>query len=129
MKAVRLTRREGQVVQELAEGGSLKSAAEKFGITLSTAKSYRKDAARNLGCSAVHPVLVATAYDAQVMEIPASEGTEVILTDGEKALLPLLIAGLFHGADGPEDLPPLNGVRRDLRGLIVALAGEIRPRR
>ncbi|MFD3328587.1 LuxR C-terminal-related transcriptional regulator [Streptomyces sp. NPDC058701] len=124
MKAVRLTRREGQVVQELAEGGSLRSAAEKLGITLSTAKSYCNDAARKLGCSAVHPVLVAAAYDAQVLEIPDSEGTEVVLTDGERELLPLLIAGLSTVQMARKTYRHINGVRHDLRGLIVALGGE-----
>lgn len=123
MTTVRLTPREGQVVRELAEGGTLKSVAEKLGITPITAKSYRGDAANKLCSSAVHPALVAAAYDAGVLEIPAADGTEVVLTDGEQELLPLLIAGHSTVQMSRKAYRHINRVRRDLGGLMAALGG------
>ncbi|MFF3431450.1 LuxR C-terminal-related transcriptional regulator [Streptomyces sp. NPDC002602] len=124
MISVRLTPREGQVVRELAEGGTLKSVAEKLGITQITAKSYRNDAARKVGSSAVHSALVAAAHDAEVLEIPPSDGAQVTLTDGERELLPLLIAGYSTVQMSRKTYRHINGVRRDLRGLVTALGGE-----
>ncbi|MFD9356421.1 LuxR C-terminal-related transcriptional regulator [Streptomyces sp. NPDC060031] len=124
MNAVRLSRRERQIIQELAGGASLAMAAQTLGISKLTAKSYR-DAARNkLGCPAMAPAMVAAAYDASALEIPAHDGSVVEVTDEQRELLPLLIAGLSTTQMSKKLHQHIERVRSNLRHLMAALGGK-----
>lgn len=124
MNANRLSPREREIVQELAGGSSLSMAAETLGISKLTAKGYRDTARNKLGCLVVAPAMVAAAYDAGALEIPAHDGSVVEMTDEQRELLPLLIAGLSTAEMSKKLFQHIERVRFNLRGLVAALGGK-----
>ncbi|WP_254885903.1 helix-turn-helix transcriptional regulator [Streptomyces sp. NA02950] len=120
--AARLSPREQQIFEYLADGSSLAEVGLRLGIRQNTVQSYLSLAKLKLGAKSENAAALAAAYALGGLPQPKPlDPSELSLPREQLALVPLLAQGMRVSQMASVLKRPVSIIRRDARGLMKNL--------